>query len=99
MGANDYTFLVLKTILSTTSRHLDLLAVREPEAAKTGPSWVASTEVVCLVNLLQAFDVLLSQVHNFRIACAQSQRWRQSEGPQLLTENTLVRHRLGQHYK
>lgn len=72
MEVNDYTLLVLRTTASTTSRHLDLLAVREPETAETGPGGVASTEVVCLVNLMQIFDVLLSQVYDFRIACAQS---------------------------
>lgn len=70
MGTNDYTLLVLRTSVSPTLRHLNLLAVREPKTTETGPSRVASTEVVCLVNLVQVFDILLSQIYDFGVACA-----------------------------
>lgn len=75
---------VLRAIVSTTSGYLHLLAVRESETAKTGPSRVASTEVVCLVDLVQVFDVLLSQVHDFRVACVQSKRLHTRKNPSYL---------------
>ena len=48
--------------VSTTSRDLHLLALREPETAETTPSRVVSRKVVGLVNLVQVIDVLRSHV-------------------------------------
>lgn len=61
--------------LKTTSTYwLNLIAIREPETAETSPGGVASTEMVCLVNLVQVIDIFFSQVDDLRVACAQSRR-------------------------